>query len=634
MVVMLIYLYKLRCSTPSRQLGKFSSCAHNDPRYRTDHAPTTMDYRREIDGLRALAVLPVILFHAGFETFGGGFVGVDVFFVISGYLITTIILAELDQGKFSIVNFYERRARRILPALFLVMLVSLVFGYMWLMPDEFKNFGQSLVATSLFSNNILLSFTSGYWSLASEFKPLLHTWSLGVEEQYYVIIPMILMLFWSLNKNGILYLLWTIFLTSLCFAIWFVNVSPDRAFYILPTRAWEICIGALSSLYLSRHPSIASFHKLSDVLSFTGFVLIFFAVLTFDNTVLSPSYFLLIPTVGAVLVILFCQPGTFIFKILGNKIVVFVGLLSYSLYLWHQPVFAYLRVFSLEHPSPVTFLSLLPVIFVFSFLTWKFVESPFRIKAFISRNNLFYFSISFSILFVVIGLFLNKNYGMTLRVFDAKISIADMDKRIYNEKIYSLKKSEFSKAPLTKILILGNSFARDFTNITLENFDVSRVEIVYRNDLYQCIESDINKNLFNLFIEADVIAFASGDYSKDCYSKDIAFALSRNKRIYYIGTKEFGYNLNWLIRLSKNERLNQFNSISAETISADKQMSEAIPQEHFISLLTPTLVNGKIPITDELGRMLSTDRAHLTKFGALYFGKKAVLGTSYSELFR
>jgi peptidoglycan/LPS O-acetylase OafA/YrhL len=593
-----------------------------------------MNYRREIDGLRALAVLPVILFHAGFETFRGGFVGVDVFFVISGYLITTITLAELAQDKFSIINFYERRARRILPALFLVMFVSLVFGYMYLMPDEFKNFGQSLVATSLFSNNILLSSTSGYWSLDSEFKPLLHTWSLGVEEQYYVIVPILLMLFWRFNKNGILYLLWTIFLTSLCFSIWFVNISPDWAFYNLPTRAWEICIGALSSLYLSRHPPIVSFNKLSDVLSFTGFVLIFFAVVTFNNKFLSPSYLFLIPTIGAVLVILFCQPGTFVFKILANKIVVFVGLLSYSLYLWHQPIFAYFRVFSLAQPSPLTFLSLFPVIFVFSFLTWKLVESPFRIKAFLSRKNFFYFALSFSILFIVIGLFLNKNYGMPLRVFDHTISISDMDKRIYNERVYSLKKSGFSKASLTKILIIGNSFARDFTNITLENFDVRRVEIVYRNDLQECIEADINKKLFNLFVEADVIVFASGGYSKDCYSKDISFALSQNKKIFYIGTKEFGYNLNWLIRLSKNERFNKFNTISAEIISADKKMSEALPQEHFISLLTPTLVNGKIPITDELGRMLSTDRRHLTKYGAVYFGKKAVIGTSYSELFR
>jgi hypothetical protein len=457
---------------------------------------------------------------------------------------------------------------------------------------------------------------------------------LGVEEQYYVIVPILLMLFWRLSGSSIMYLLWVIFVTSLCFAIWFVNVSPDWAFFILPTRAWEICIGALSSLYLSLYPSIISNHKLSETLSFLGFVLIIFSALTFNNTVLSPSYLLLIPTIGTVLIIIFCRPKTFIFKILGNKIVVFIGLLSYSLYLWHQPVFAFMRVHSLEHPSPVNVFKLLPIIFILSFLTWKFVEAPFRSKSFIGRKNLFIFSISISIFFVAIGLFLNKNFGMPLRVFDADISIADMDKRIYNERIFSYKKSKFNQKLPTKILIIGNSFARDFTNITLENFDTSRTEIIYSNELSECIESSNRKDINNLFLEANVIVFASGGYTKGCYLKDISFSLRNNKKIFYVGTKEFGYNLNWLIRLNNNDRRNQFNSISNSTISADKEMSEVIPRENFISLLAPTLVNGKIPITDNFGRMLSADRAHLTKYGALYFGKKAVLGSLYSELFK
>ena len=139
-----------------------------------------MKYRAEIDGLRALAVLPVILFHAGFEWFSGGFVGVDIFFVISGYLITTIIISEMAEDKFSIINFYERRARRILPALFFVMLICIPFAWMWMLPEALENFGQSLVSTSLFANNFLLMLTAGYWDLASEYKPLMHTWSLAV----------------------------------------------------------------------------------------------------------------------------------------------------------------------------------------------------------------------------------------------------------------------------------------------------------------------------------------------------------------------------------------------------------------------------------------------------------------------
>jgi peptidoglycan/LPS O-acetylase OafA/YrhL len=162
-----------------------------------------MKYRKEIDGLRALAVLPVILFHAGFTTFSGGFVGVDIFFVISGYLITTIIVDEMDKGSFSLLNFYERRARRILPALFFVMLCTLPFAWFWMLPQDLKSFSQSLVAVPLFASNVLFWLTSGYFDTASELKPLLHSWSLAVEEQYYVFFPLFLMLAWKVGKSKI-----------------------------------------------------------------------------------------------------------------------------------------------------------------------------------------------------------------------------------------------------------------------------------------------------------------------------------------------------------------------------------------------------------------------------------------------
>lgn len=164
-----------------------------------------MEYRREIDGLRALAVLPVILFHAGFKIFSGGFVGVDIFFVISGYLITSIILAEKEAGTFSIMRFYERRARRILPALFLVMLTCLPFAWLWLLPHDMQNFSQSLIAVSAFISNILFWLTSGYFETAAELKPLLHTWSLAVEEQYYLFFPVFIILTWHLGKRWILF---------------------------------------------------------------------------------------------------------------------------------------------------------------------------------------------------------------------------------------------------------------------------------------------------------------------------------------------------------------------------------------------------------------------------------------------
>ncbi|MGL4603794.1 MAG: acyltransferase family protein [Iodobacter sp.] len=210
-----------------------------------------MKYRREIDGLRALAVLPVILFHAGFETFSGGFVGVDIFFVISGYLITTIILSELEQDKFSIVNFYERRARRILPVLFLVMLVCIPFAWLYLLPGDMKDFSQSLVAVSVSASNILFWRESGYFDTAAELKPLLHTWSLAVEEQYYFLFPLFLMLFWKLGKRWIVVTLGLLFVISLTVAQWAAYAKPTAAFFLLPTRGWELLIGAFAAFYLA-----------------------------------------------------------------------------------------------------------------------------------------------------------------------------------------------------------------------------------------------------------------------------------------------------------------------------------------------------------------------------------------------
>lgn len=521
-----------------------------------------------------------------------------------------------------------------MPALFVIMLVSFILGYFLLMPDEFKNLGQSFVATSLFSNNVLLGLTSGYWDLASEFKPLLHTWSLGVEEQYYVIVPVLLLVFWKLGRGSIVFLLWSIFLASLLFAVWFVNISPKWSFYLLPTRAWEICIGALAAIYSIKHSKSIEKFKYSGVISLLGLILIIFSILVFDSTVLSPGLLLLIPTVGAVLLIIFCRPNSIAFSVLGNRVAVFLGLLSYSLYLWHQPIFAFLRAYSDEHPSSFSFLTLIPLVFLLSYLTWRFVESPFRNRSLIGRNLVFSYSVFGTVVFIAIGLYLNKSYGMASRVFYDGVVIADMDKRIYNERAFAYKMESFADKSATNVLIIGNSFGRDFTNITVENFDISRIEIVYRDDIGQCIEEQSISNIKSLFNDADVIVYASGGYDKDCLLSDIKFANSRGKKIFYVGTKDFGYNLNWLIRLNKEQRKNQFNPIAKSFLVSDKEMSEAIPSEHFISLLKPTVVDSKIPVTDDIGRMLSTDRAHLTKYGALYFGKKAVANTRYADIFQ
>jgi peptidoglycan/LPS O-acetylase OafA/YrhL len=284
-----------------------------------------MKYRREVDGLRALAVLPVIFFHAGFEIFCGGFIGVDIFFVISGYLITTIILDEKEANKFSIVNFYERRARRILPALFLVMAICLPFAWVWLMPSDLKEFAQSLTAVTVFSSNILFWKTSGYFESAAELKPLLHTWSLAVEEQYYLIFPLFIIATWRYGMKWMVTALSVVALISISLAQWGATHMPLATFFMLPTRFWELLIGSFIAFYFASKQFSPHSLKLSNVASLVGLLTILYAMFKFDKFTPFPSLYALIPALGSALIVVFATPQTIIGKLLGYKFFVGVG---------------------------------------------------------------------------------------------------------------------------------------------------------------------------------------------------------------------------------------------------------------------------------------------------------------------
>lgn len=384
------------------------------------HSNQSTNYRKEIDGLRALAVLPVILFHAGFQTFSGGFIGVDVFFVISGYLITTIILTELEMGKFSVLNFYERRARRILPALFFIMIITLPFAWLWLVPQEMISFSQSLIAVPLFISNVLFWKTSGYFESAAELKPLLHTWSLAVEEQYYLLFPIFLMLTWQLGKRQILKILFIVFIASLAIAQYFSLIKPAAAFYLLPTRGWEILFGAFIAFIFSRQNiNIMDPYKpkfLTETCGILGIILILYAIFAFDNDTPYPSLYTLFPIIGTVLIILYATQNTFTGRILGNKIFVGIGLISYSAYLWHQPLFAFAKHMSLDVPQQAM-LGLLSILsIILAYFSWRYVESPFRNKLYFGRTQIFLFTMIGSIFFIILGLagYLTKGFEARL----------------------------------------------------------------------------------------------------------------------------------------------------------------------------------------------------------------------------
>ena len=374
-----------------------------------------MDYRSEIDGLRALAVLPVIFFHAGFEFFSGGFVGVDVFLVISGYLITTIIISEMSENKFSILKFYERRARRILPALFFVMLVSLPFAWFWLTPKDLQDFGQSLIATSTFSSNILFWLESGYFDTAAELKPLLHTWSLAVEEQYYILFPLFLLLTWRLGFKWILTILIIVFLISLGAAQLGAQTKSNAAFYLLPTRGWELLIGVFLAFYINKKNYLES-HTLNQVLSIFGFGMIVYSIITFDKSTPFPSFYTLIPVIGAGLLVLSAVPKTLMNKLLSFSPLVKIGLISYSAYLWHQPMFAFARHRSLGEVSDYLLIIIFSLSLVMAYISWRWIEIPFRDKNRISKRIVFNFAFIGIIFYSLVGFGLHKESGYPQRV--------------------------------------------------------------------------------------------------------------------------------------------------------------------------------------------------------------------------
>lgn len=390
-----------------------------------------MKYRAEIDGLRAFAVVPVILFHAGFETFSGGFVGVDVFFVISGYLITTIIVSELEAGTFSILNFYERRARRILPALFFVVAVSIPFAWMLLLPSDMRDFAQSVAAVSLFSSNILFWKESGYFAAAAELKPLLHTWSLAVEEQYYIIFPPLLVLLWGIGKTRVVYILFGLGVASLVAAQWTSANAPSFGFFMLPTRAFELLIGALVAFHQIDKDEI----KGNNAFSLLGCTMVVYSIFAFDNQTPFPSVYTLLPTAGVALIILFTSEATITFKFLGNRMAVGIGLISYSAYLWHQPAFAFARHYaSGEHLESETMLGLVALSLVLAYFSWRFVEAPFRGSKRFNMKQIFVGSAICSFLFISIGVMGHLTDGFIFRGSDEATTFWSAQKNQTNSR--------------------------------------------------------------------------------------------------------------------------------------------------------------------------------------------------------
>jgi peptidoglycan/LPS O-acetylase OafA/YrhL len=386
-------------SNSSAKLGKVPATVNIAEMTPPNPHLSNLKYRPDIDGLRAVAVLSVVAFHAFPGWLTGGFIGVDIFFVISGFLISTIIFENLERGAFSFSDFYARRIRRIFPALLLVLLASYAFGWYALLSDEYKQLGKHMSAGAGFVSNFILLSEAGYFDNSAETKPLLHLWSLGIEEQFYIVWPFVLWLAWKKKVNLVAL---TILVAVISFYLNLKGVSSDRVatFYSPQTRFWELLSGSLLAWFLLyRKEAFSNFKlridgwlvnckyreapeiggvNLSDLISFVGSLLLIFGFWRITKDASFPGWWAVVPVLGAVLIILAGPKAWFNRVVLANKVAVWFGLISFPLYLWHWPLLSFARIVEGEVPSQSLRVAVVVLSVVLAWLTYKFVERPLR----------------------------------------------------------------------------------------------------------------------------------------------------------------------------------------------------------------------------------------------------------------
>lgn len=628
-----------------------------------------MKYRAEIDGLRALAVVPVILFHAGFGLFSGGFVGVDVFFVISGYLITTLLIEDIENNRFSIVHFYERRARRILPALFIVMLVCIPFAWVWMLPNQMKDFSRSLVAVSLFASNIRFWQDSGYFAAGAEEKPLLHTWSLAVEEQYYVLFPIFLFFACRFGKNRVFWIIVVLAAISLALSEWGWRSDASANFYLAPTRAWELFAGSIAAFVIRKRGVQAN-----NVLSLLGLAAIIFAIFAYDESTPFPSIYALVPVIGVVLLVLFAEKDTLAAKLLSTKLLVGIGLVSYSVYLWHQPLFVFARVRSLDAPSASLMLSLSAMSIILGVLSWKIVEQPFRRKSQFSRRFIFSVSLSFGVVFIFLGMFIEKTdvfenlfvkgLNEDLQKVVGLVAFAKdkdpdfVEKWQYGKCFYGDDLDSFSfynkeqclrLDPSRKnVLLVGDSHAAQWYFALKQNYQNVNVLQATASGCRPLIGTDGDKRctdlreyIFNEFLPQNPIdaVIISARWREEEVTKSlrntIDYLRNFSKNIYVIGpTVEYYDALPYIyLKFAKFEGGNKyeqnFSQINVESWVDTKifSLSEVIEsltiesKAYYVSVVDLVCSGEKCSSLTPAGKLMAFDHGHLTLDGSDYIVK-------------
>lgn len=431
-------------------------------------------YRADIDGLRAIAIIAVVVYHAFPDLAPGGFVGVDIFFVISGYLISKIILSEALKGCFSFRRFYGRRVRRIFPSLIIVLVATIAVGNATLLKPEFDQLARHVVASTFFSQNFALLSETGYFDRASDVKPLLHLWSLSVEEQFYIAFPILIVLLKSRFQKLIPIVILAIGFASYQWGHHVLKGRPEEAFFLPHLRAWELLSGALLAATEGKIRQILSRHRwLPSTLSVGGIFLILYAIYSMESSSRFPGSAALWPVLGSVFIIAAGAEGILNRTFLGRQPFVWIGLISYPLYLWHWPILTYLRIFEGYTPAVATRVAAVGASFILAYLTYRFVETPLQITTFRrypSASSLglavILFSVAAGAAFVIFGLF--DQYRPKELASSINIDNFKWEGRFENEKCreqYPEIRSRFcniAKNGPPTVALIGDSHAMSF----------------------------------------------------------------------------------------------------------------------------------------------------------------------------
>ena len=495
-----------------------------------------INYRPEIDGLRAIAVSAVIFYHAritiqGYQSFSGGFIGVDIFFVISGYLITAIILKELmATGAFSFKNFYERRIRRILPALLTVMIFSLPLAWLYKLPSNLIEYSKSIIYSLGFSSNLFFHYAGQqYGNEDGLTKPFLHTWSLSVEEQFYIIFPIFLYFIFKNFRKNLIKIIFVLFSVSLILAHWGSKNFPSLNFYYLPSRGWEILAGSILAYFEIKLNGRSKNKLLNKILPFIGLILIIYSFLFFSSEVKHPSVITLIPIIGTCLIIWFSNKKEITTKILSTKLFVGIGLISYSLYLWHYPIFAYVKYINLlDHTDILLRLLIGLFIFLISIASYFLIERPFRNKKFNFKKLIKIILLMIIFIFSINNIII-YNKGFKNRFSDIYLKNNFFNSELSKESMSYIEKHKnktFSNNNSEKILIVGDSHSIDLYNSFLQNDLLFKEFEFLRYNL--SFSKHLKKDEFKYFSESEVYDQADTILISDYFSDHDSFVMLEN----------------------------------------------------------------------------------------------------------